>query len=120
MLGDRVSRPLSVFDQEAFKRFVPRKHHLRKALAIVSWDDFYEIPAPYYSPDQGRPSEPPVLTLKFEYLRRHYNLSDRQVVERAKSDLAFRCFPQVDAHDRNVKRLAPSCEGLPPALVAEG
>ena len=100
MLGDRVSWPLSEFDHEVFKAFVPREHHLRKALGVIAWDDFHETLAPYYSADQGRPSEPPVLMLKFEYLRYHYNLSDRQVVERAKTDMAFRYFLQVGVHYR--------------------
>ena len=38
--------------------------------------------------------------LKFEYLRYHYNLSDRQVTERAKTDMAFRYFLQVDVYQR--------------------
>lgn len=100
MLGERVSWPLSEFDHEVFKRFVPQEHHLRKAMAVIAWDSFYETLAPYYSADQGRPSEPPVLMLKLEYLRYQYNLSDRQVVERAKTDMAFRYFLQVNAYYR--------------------
>jgi transposase len=98
MLGDRIPWRLSEFDLQVFETFVPRDHHLRKALAVIPWDDFHEILAPYYSPDQGRPSGPPVLMLKLEYLRYHYGLSDRQVIERAKPDLAFRYFLQVDAN----------------------
>lgn len=98
MLGNRIPWRLSEFDLQLFESFVPREHHLRKALAVIPWDDFHEILAPYYSPDQGRPSGPPVLMLKLEYLRYHYGLSDRQVIERAKPDLAFRYFLQVDAN----------------------
>ena len=98
MLGSRVPWRLSEFDHQVFEAFVPRDHHLRKALAAIPWDDFHEILAPYYSSNQGRPSEPPVLMLKLEYLRYHYNLSDRQVIERAGPDLAFRCFLQVDVN----------------------
>lgn len=39
------------------------------------------------------------MMLKLEYLRYQYNLSDRQVIERAKTDLAFRLFLQVDVYD---------------------
>ena len=34
--------------------------------------------------------------LKLEYLRYHYNLSDRQVIDRGSTDIAFRYFLQVD------------------------
>ena len=98
MLGDSVPWRLSEFDLRVFDQLVPRGHHLRRALEVIPWDDFHEILAPYYSPDQGRPSHPPVLMLKLEYLRYHYHLSDRQVIERAGPDLAFRYFLQVDAN----------------------
>ena len=96
MLGDSSPPRLTPFDHQVFEAFVPADHFLRKALQVIPWGNFHEILAPYYSPDQGRPSEPPVLMLKLEYLRYHYNLSDRQVIERSKTDLAFRYFLQVD------------------------
>ena len=100
MLAYAVLFPLSEFDHKLFKMFVPRGHHLRKALAVIPWDQFHEVLAPYYSPDLGRPPVPPVVMLKLEYLRYHYHLSDRQVIERAGPDMAFRYFLQVDANYR--------------------
>lgn len=99
MLGDRVPFRPTAFDREAFERYVPEDHHLRRALEVIDWDAFDELLAPFYSADRGQPSEPPVMLLKLEYLRYHYNLSDRQVIERGKSDLAFRMFLQVDCYD---------------------
>ena len=98
MLGDPSPPPLTEFDRQAFEAFVPADHFLRTALQEIPWGRFHEILAPYYSPDQGRPSDPPVLMLKLEYLRYHFNLSDRQVIERARTDLAFRYFLQVDVY----------------------
>lgn len=102
MLRERCPYPPSGFDQQVFETFVPRDHHLRKALEVIPWDDFHETLAGYYSLDEGQPAKPPVLLLKLEYLRYHYNLSDRQVIERAKTDMAFRYFLQVDRHDQLV------------------
>jgi len=99
MLGHLFRPRLSEFDLRVFEAFVPADHYLRRALMVVPWDDFDEILAAYYSPDLGRPPELPVLMLKFEYLRYHHNLSDRQVIERARTDVAFRYFLQVDVHD---------------------
>src|SRR5207248_8120432 len=39
-----------------------------------------------------RPAIDPVCMLKILFLRFHYQLSDRQVMERAKTDMAFRWF----------------------------
>lgn len=100
MLRDRFPYPPSCFDKEVFEAFVPAAHHLRKALALIPWDDFHDLLAPFYRLDKGQPAKPPVLLLKLEYLRYHYNLSDRQVIERAKTDMAFRYFLQVDRYDQ--------------------
>ena len=94
MLNDPEAPPLSDFDQQAYRVVVPPGHFLRKVLQVVPWDDFHSLLTPYYSADMGRPAEPPVLMLKLEYLRYHHNLSDREVIGRAETDLAFRYFLQ--------------------------
>lgn len=95
MLYDVAPPRVSEFDQGVYRTVVQPDHYLRTVLQVVPWDDFYELLAPYYSPDMGRPAESPVLMLKLEYLRYHHNLSDREVIDRAKTDLAFRCFLQL-------------------------
>jgi IS5 family transposase len=95
MLHELVSPSLSEFDEQVYAQVVPPTHFLRKVLQVVRWDDFLERLAPYYSPDMGRPPESPVLMLKLEYLRYHYNLSDREVIARAETDLAFRHFLRI-------------------------
>jgi IS5 family transposase len=37
--------------------------------------------------------------LKLEYLRYQYNLSDRQVIQRGETDMAFRCFLQISCRE---------------------
>lgn len=98
MLRDLFRPRLSEFDLKVFDAFVPPDHYLRRALQVIPWDDFDEIVAGYYSPDLGRPPESPVLMLKLEYLRYHHKLSDRQVIERTRTDVAFRYFLQVDVN----------------------
>lgn len=102
MLGNVFHPRLTEFDLQVFKAFVPRDHYLRRALEVIAWDDFDEVLASKYHPDLGRPPEWPVMLLKLEYLRYHHNLSDREVIERARTDLAFRYFLQVDMHHRLV------------------
>lgn len=95
MIVDPALPRLSESDQSVYRTIVPAGHYLRKALEVVPWDDFHAVLARYYSADQGRPAESPVLMLKLEYLRYHHNLSDREVIARAETDLAFRCFLQL-------------------------
>lgn len=96
MLRREYYRPrLNEFDEEVFQTFVPKDHYLRRALGCIPWDSLEETLASFYSEDQGRPAQSPVLMLKLEYLRYHDNLSDRQVIARAKTDMAYRCFLQI-------------------------
>ena len=85
---------LSEFDQQVYRRVVPADHYLRKVMQVVRWDEFRERLAPHYCAGLGRPAEDPVVMLKLSYLSYHHNLSDRQVIERAETDLAFRWFLQ--------------------------
>ena len=76
-------------------------HYLRKVLQVVPWDNLHDLLAPYYYiRDMGRPAESPVRMLKLEYLRYHQNLSDREVIARSETDLAFRYFLQFPLHWR--------------------
>jgi transposase len=86
---------LSKFDLDVFGALIPPDHYLRRALQAIAWDDFYDILAPYYQADVGRPAESPVMMLKLEYLRYHDRLSDRQVIARATTDVAYREFLQL-------------------------
>jgi transposase len=90
---------LTEFDEEVFRAFVPPDHYLRQALECIPWNDFYGILASYYNAEEGRPAESPVGMLKLEYLRYHDNLSDRQVIGRAKTDTAYRYFLQIGVRE---------------------
>lgn len=91
---------LSDFDHQVFRITVPQDHFLRKALDVIPWGDFEELLAPHYSPDKGRPAESAVLMLKLEYLRYHHNDSDRGVINRATTDMAYRYFLRLPVHYR--------------------
>jgi transposase len=86
---------LSEFDRQIFRALVPPNHYLRRAQQAIPWDGFYDVLAPAYEAAVGRPAESPVMMLKLEYLRYHDNLSDRQVIGRATTDVAYREFLQL-------------------------
>jgi transposase len=83
---------LTDFDQSVFAIVVPADHYLRKVAACIDFERFRPRLAEAYSLDQGRPSVDPVRMLKILFLRFQYKLSDRQVIERATTDVAFRWF----------------------------
>jgi len=100
MLCEHYYQPhLSEFDLQVFRAVVPPDHYLRRAQQAIPWDSFYDVLAPAYRADFGRPADSPVMMLKLEYLRYHDSLSDRQVMDRAQTDLAYREFLQLGLNE---------------------
>jgi transposase len=83
---------LSDFDRQVFEIVVPTDHYLRQVAAAIDFERFRPRLAEAYSLGMGRPSIDPVRMLKILYLRHHFKLSDRQVIARAVTDMAFRWF----------------------------
>jgi transposase len=83
---------LSDFDRHVFALTVPDDHYLRLVAASVDFERFRPRLAEAYSPRLGRPPIDPVRMLKLLYLCYHYKLSDRGVLQRARTDMAFRWF----------------------------
>jgi len=83
---------LSETDLAVFDALVLRDHYLRRADKCIDFVALAETLVPYYSANEGRPAEDLVLMLKLEFLQFHDNLSDRQVIRRAETDIAYRWF----------------------------
>jgi transposase len=79
-------------DQFIFTTTVPDDHYLRKVKQAIAFEDCRDLIAASYCRDQGRPAIEPLLLLKLEFLEYHYNLSDRQVIEQAHYNMAYRWF----------------------------
>ncbi len=85
---------LTDFDRQVFARVVPEGHYLCRVDKPRGRfrTRFRARLAEAYSPGMGRPAIDPVRMLKILFLRFHYKLSDRQVMERITTDVAFRWF----------------------------
>ena len=86
---------ITELDQRIYQRVIRRDHPLRRVLERIPWEAFRETLESYYCRDRGQPAIDPVRMLKLEYLRYHFNLSDRQVIDRCETDVSFRFFMQV-------------------------
>jgi transposase len=84
--------PATELDQHIFDTTVPLDHYLRRVKQFVSFEACRDRLAAVYHPSLGRPALEPVLLLRLEFLEFHYNLSDREVVEQAQYNMAFRFF----------------------------
>ena len=83
---------LSDFDRQVFDIIVPPDHYLRLVAAHVDFERFRPRLEETYSPGMGRPPIDPVRMLRIQFLSFHYKLSDRQVMARTETDMAFRWF----------------------------
>lgn len=86
---------ISPSDLAIYNRVLPKKSSLLDAMEVVDWAEFEKIVNACYCQEVGQPSYPPVRMLKLELLSYIYGLSDRQVIERASTDLLFRYFLQI-------------------------
>jgi transposase len=89
---------LTDFDRLVFQTLVSQEHSLRQVAARVDFERFHPRLAEAYSLDRGRPSIGPSRRLGMLFSRFHYKLSDRQLIERLTTDMAFGWFLDGPVH----------------------
>jgi len=82
----------SFFGSYLYDRIVPVDHLLRKIDQVVDFSFARQILHDRYHPDIGRPAEDPEFMLRLCLLQYIYGDSDRQVVENARLNLAYKYF----------------------------
>jgi transposase len=99
MLRRISTKSISEQDQYYYEKAIPQDHLLRRIAQTVDFSFVREILADRYSPDQGRPAEDPILMFKICLLEYLYNLSDVQVIEQIRVNLAYRWFLGINIDD---------------------
>jgi IS5 family transposase len=82
----------SFYGSYLYDRIVPSDHLLRKISQVVDFSFVRQILKDRYHPDIGRPAEDPEFMLRLCLLQYIYGDSDRQVVENAHLNLAYKYF----------------------------
>jgi transposase len=82
----------SFYGSYLYDRIVPSDHLLRKINQVVEFSFVRQILKDRYHPDIGRPAEDPAFMLRLCLLQYIYGDSDRQVVENARLNLAYKNF----------------------------
>jgi transposase len=75
-----------------FEKLVPPDHYLRQVKAIIDFEFVRSAVRDCYSKTMGRHAIDPVLIFKLEFLIHHYRLSDREVINEAQVNVAYRYF----------------------------
>jgi len=71
---------------------IPKDHELRQLAELVDFSFVDEMLKGMYTLNNGRPGYMPQVMFKYLMLKRLYNLSDRDVVNHARTDLAYKYF----------------------------
>jgi IS5 family transposase len=93
-------RQASLEDDFLIRQLVPPDHELLQIDQAVDFAFVHDVVADLYCPDNGRPATDPELLLRLSVLQRMHGLSDRAVMERGQTDLAFRAFLHLNWDDR--------------------
>lgn len=99
MLLDELPPVFSEIDLAVFDAVVRRDHPLRLSLQVIDFQELRKRVAPFYSKELGRPSIEPLVMIKLEMLMYRDRLSDRHVIERASTDIAYRFFLGLGLND---------------------
>ena len=92
MMTRRENHQLSMFTT-SLEEVVPQDHFLRKLAARVNFGFVYEELAPYYCPNNGKPSIDPVVITKQLLIGFLYGInSERRLEEECKYNVAYRWF----------------------------
>ena len=78
---------------------IPEDHELRQLNQLVDFSFVDEMLCDTYTLDNGRPGYRPQIMFKYLMLKRMYELSDRDVVARAMTDMAFKYFLGIAPED---------------------
>lgn len=84
--------PITDYDRQVFATVVPDDHYLRRVSAVIDFERLRPNLETAYDGTMGQPPIDPVRMIKILLLAYQYNLSDRAVIIRAETDLAFRWF----------------------------
>lgn len=81
-------------DMDVYESMLPEDHKLCQLFDTVDFEAFRPIVESAYSA-KGQPTGYAMIAFKLEILKYYYNLSDRAVISRANTDVAFRWFLRI-------------------------
>lgn len=90
----------SLYDDYFVHNLIPADHPVLEIDRQVDFSFVRELVCDLYSPDRGREAIDPALLLRLCFLQSYYGLSDREVMSRAQTDLAFRVFLHIGLEDQ--------------------
>ena len=89
-----ISEHISLYD-----KIIPKEHFLRKLKENIDFSFVNKLVEHEYSEQYGRPAKEPEMMYKLLFLEIKDMLSDREVIARAKTDMAYKYFLDLNPED---------------------
>lgn len=89
-----ISEHIKLYDM-----IIPQDHFLRKLKENVDFSFVNKLVENEYSKTFGRPANEPELMFKLLFLQKKDDLSDREVIARAKTDMSYKFFLDLNPED---------------------
>lgn len=89
-----ISEHISLYD-----KIIPQDHFLRKLKENIDFSFVNKLVEKEYSQELGRPAKEPEMMYKLLFLQTKDLLSDREVIERAKMDMSYKFFLDLNPED---------------------
>lgn len=93
----KISEHINLYD-----KIIPQDHILRKIKENVDFSFVNKLVENEYSKNYGRPANEPELMFKLLFLEIKDGLSDREVIKRAETDMAYKYFLNLNPEDELV------------------
>ena len=98
MLNKQIPLSLSPY-MELYDVLIPKDNFLRQMKELVDFSFVEDELKEKYCLDNGRNAEPPIRMFKYLLLKQIHDLSDADLVERAKFDMSFKYFLELAPED---------------------
>ena len=89
-----ISEHISLYD-----KIIPSEHFLRKLKENINFSFVNKLLEKEYCQELGRPANEPEMMYKLLFLQTKDLLSDREVIDRAKTDMAYKYFLNLNPED---------------------
>ena len=90
-----ISEHISLYD-----KIIPKDHFLRKLKENVDFSFVNKLVEKEYCEKLGRPAKEPEIMFKLLFLQTKDQLSDREVIKRAETDMAYKFFLDINPEER--------------------
>lgn len=89
----------SFWGDPLYERIVPKDHFLRQLAQVVDFKKVNAMTSDLYSKEMGRPCWEPALLFKMIFLQFLYDISDREIEDQVRYNIAYKWFVGLNAEE---------------------